>query len=61
MIELIFNEYSDKLSVLNVEIILNILEKFSLQLENKNINYSSLSFFGNALILYKNIKNIKKI
>ena len=61
MIEQIFSEYSDKLSVLNIEIILDILEKFSLQLENKNISYSSLSFFWQcADIIEKYQKNKKE-
>ena len=33
MLEQIFNEYSDSLSILNIEDLLDILKKFSLQLE----------------------------
>ena len=64
IIEEIFNEYSDKLSILNIEIILDILEKFILQLENKNLSYSSLSFFWQCADIIeayqKNKKEIKK-
>ena len=60
MIEQIFNEYSDKLSVLNIEIILDILEKFTLQLENKNISYSSLSFFWQCADIIEKYQKEKK-
>ena len=64
IIEEIFNEYSDKLSILNIEILLDILEKFILQLENKNLSYSSLSFFWQCADIIeayqKNKKEIKK-
>ena len=62
MFEEILNEYKDKLSILNIEVILDILEKFSLQLENKNISYSSLSFFWQcADIIEQYQKNKKEI
>ena len=62
MFEEIFNEYRDKLSILNIEVILDVLEKFSLQLENKNISYSSLSFFWQcADIIEQYQKNKKEI
>ena len=60
MIEQIFNEYSDKLSIINIEILLDILEKFSLQLENKNISYSSLSFFWQCTDIIEKYQKKKK-
>jgi len=60
IIEQIFNEYSDKLSVLNIEILLDILEKFTLQLENKNISYSSLSFFWQCADIIEKYQKEKK-
>ena len=60
MIEQIFNEYSDKLSILNIETLLDILEKFSLQLENKNISYSSLSLFWQCADIVEKYQKDKK-
>ena len=60
MIEQIFNEYSDKLSVLHIEILLDILEKFTLQLENKNISYSSLSLFWQCADIIEKYQKDKK-
>ena len=60
MMEEIFSEYSDKLSILNIEIISDILEKFSLQLENKNISYTSLSFFWQCADIIEQYQKKKK-
>ena len=60
MIEQIFNEYSDKLSVLHIEILLDILEKFTLQSENKNISYSSLSLFWQCADIIEKYQRDKK-
>ena len=65
MIEEIFNEYSDKISILNIEILLDVLEKFILQTENKNLSYSALSFFWQCVdiveIYQKNKKEMKEL
>ena len=65
MIEEIFNEFSDNLSILNIEILLDILEKFILQSENKNLSYSSLSFFWQCADIVeayqKNKKEMKEL
>ena len=60
MLEQIFNEYSDSLSILNIEDLLDILKKFSLQLENNNISYSSLSFFWQCADIIEKYQNNKK-
>ena len=60
MLEQIFNEYSDTLSILNIEVLLDILKKFSLQLENNNISYSSLSFFWQCADIIEKYQNNKK-
>ena len=60
MIEQILNEYSDNLSIFNIEILLDILEKFSLQSEDKNISYSSLSFFWQCADIIEKYQKNKK-
>ena len=60
IIEEIFNEYSDYLSIFNVEILLDVLEQFSINSENKNICYSSISFFWQCANIIDNYQKNKK-
>ena len=52
--------YPCHLSILNIEVLLDILKKFSLQLENNNISYSSLSFFWQCADIIEKYQNNKK-
>jgi len=60
IIEQIFNEYSNYLTIFNIEILLDILEKFSVDNENKNICYSSISFFWQCADIIDNYQKNKK-
>ena len=60
IIEQIFNEYLNYLSIFNIEILLDILEKFSIDNDNKNICYSSISFFWQCADIIDNYQKNKK-
>ena len=60
IIEQIFNEYLDYLSIFNIEILLDVLEKFSINNEDKNICYSSISFFWQCADIIDNYQKNKK-
>ena len=60
IIEQIFNEYSNYLTIFNIEVLLDILEKFSVDNENKNICYSSISFFWQCADIIDNYQKNKK-
>ena len=60
LIEQVFNEYSNYLSIFNIEILLDILEKFSIDNDNKNICYSSISFFWQCADIIDNYQKNKK-
>ena len=60
IIEQIFNEYSNYLTIFNIEILLDVLAKFSTNTENKNICYSSISFFWQCADIIDNYQKNKK-
>ena len=60
IIEQIFNEYSNHLTIFNIESLINILEKFSLDNENKNLCYSSISFFWQCADIIDTYQKDKK-
>ena len=60
IIEQIFNEYTNYLSIFNIEILLDILEKFSINSDDKNICYSSISFFWQCADIIDNYQKDKK-
>ena len=60
IIEQIFNEYSNYLSIFNVEILLDVLEKFSVSNGNKNLCYSSISFFWQCAVIIDDYQKEKK-
>ena len=60
IIDQIFNEYLDYLSIFNIEILLDILEKFSINSEDKNICYNSISFFWQCADIINNYQKNKK-
>jgi hypothetical protein len=45
LVEQIFNEYSSYLTIFNIDSMLNVLEKFSLNKDNNNICYSAVALF----------------
>ena len=48
------------MSIFNIEILLDILEKFSIDNDNKNICYSSISFFWQCADIIDNYQKNKK-
>ena len=60
IIEQIFNEYSDYLSIFNIETLIEVLEKFSINSEDKNLCYSSISFFWQCADIIDNYQKDKK-
>ncbi|MCQ2815941.1 MAG: hypothetical protein MJ252_01625 [archaeon] len=56
IVEHIMNEYSTYLTIFNIEPMLNILEKFSMNTQNNNICYSSVSFFWSCADICENFQ-----
>ena len=60
IIEEIFNEYSNYLSIFNMELLIDILEQFSINTQDKNLCYSSISFFWKCADIIDNYQKNKK-
>ena len=59
LVEQIFNEYSSYLTIFNIDLMLNILEKFSLNKENNNICYSAVALFWQCADITENFQKGK--
>ena len=59
LVEQIFNEYSSYLTIFNIDTMLNVLEKFSLNKENNNICYSAIALFWQCADITENFQKGK--
>ena len=59
LVEQIFNEYSSYLTIFNIDLMLNLLEKFSLNKENNNICYSAVALFWQCADITENFQKGK--
>ena len=59
LVEQIFNEYSSYLTIFNIDSMLNVLEKFSLNKENNNICYSAVALFWQCADITENFQRGK--
>ena len=59
IIEHIFNEYSSYLTIFNIDSMINVLEKFSLNNENNNICYSAIALFWQCADIVENFQKGK--
>ncbi len=59
LVEQIFNEYSSYLTIYNIDSMLNVLEKFSLNKDNNNICYSAVALFWQCADIIENFQRGK--